>query len=117
MVANKEDTDFYDLTKLNDTSLFEHLKYVGPDTLIIMFWKFGCPPCERMKPLFARSASRAGWAERSFATMRQDEAEETIRSLGINLYPSFALFRNMQCVGVRQGSMPLQDLERFLLLG
>ena len=116
MVTNKEDIDFYDLTRLNDISLFEHLKYVGPDTLIIMFHTSNCPPCERMKPIFARSASRAGWAERFFSVVHKGDAPETIASLGITLFPSFAIFRNMQCVGIRQGSMPLQELERYILL-
>ena len=95
-------TDFTDLVKLNDISIYEHLKYTGQESLVVMFYMDRCKPCDKAKPRFV-------------ATMHRDSAEETTKALDITLYPSFALFRDGRCVSVRQGSHNKLDLERWLV--
>ena len=107
---------FKNMVKLNDISIYEHLRYTGQACLIAMFYKDGCKPCDRMKPRFVRASERSGWADRHFAIIHQNDAPETIAALGISLYPSFCLFRSGRAVSVRQGSMNLQELERWLVL-
>lgn len=103
-----------DFVQLNDVSLYEHFKYVGPDDLVVMVHKSGCKPCETMKTRYEKVAKRS-WGSVHFAQMHQSEAPDTIASLEIKLFPSFVLFRNRKAVSVKQGSMNIKDFERWLL--
>lgn len=106
--------DFNDLVKLNDISIYEHLKYVGAENLVVMFHTTNCQPCFRQKGRFIKLASRA-LEHYHFATMFKWDAPETTEALGIKLYPSVCLFRDKRAVSVRQGSISLTEMEKWLL--
>ena len=105
---------FNDLVKLNDVSIYENMKSVGADNLVVMYHTSNCQPCHRQKARFVKLASRA-LPNYHFATAHKNENAETTAALGISLYPSLVLFRDKKAVSVRQGSMSLQEMEKWLI--
>lgn len=91
------------MMKMDATNFYPSLPYTSKKMLVLFVKTKNCEPCNKMEPIVKKlSEEMAGHA--IFGVMDKTENGEIVAGLGLDIFPSFAIFKNETMVAKTSGS-------------
>ena len=99
-----------EIVNLTDADFEEKIK---DGVVLVDFWMDQCGPCERMAPAVKKLAYEMK-GKAVVAKLHMNTNQKTTNQLGINLFPTIAVYRDGEVVDYHEGGMSYSQLHSML---